>query len=249
MSKRNNDVVIPVSLLNERKNLTGRVRLAFFIDDPEDERHKYTGCCGCFMTRWDAFLTAVTRWWVAEGGVEYTHVEMMFSDGTVVSATRSGGVHVLEHKLLSNRGYDKFVSVKVTPRAEKIMLDKAHSLKGKPFNNLGRIWNNVDVLAGLKTIDTEQEAFYCSELATFLLKIGAAVDNTQMCAPLDHRTTNPTQLYLHLTRNKYAVLDWNEKESLARGEDARQVSGFLADFISIGSRRKRKKEKGSNLIV
>lgn len=248
MTKRGGDAVIPVSLLCEQKKLTGRVRLAFFIDDPDDERHKYVGCCGCFWTRWDTMVTSMTRWWIAEDGVEYTHVEMMFSDGTVVSATRSGGVHVLEDKVLSNNGYDRFVSVKVTPRAERIMLDKALELKGKGFNNWGRIWNNVGALANIKTVDTNQESFYCSELATFLLKIGAEVDNSGMCQSLDYRATNPTQLYLHLTRGKFAKLDWNEKESLAVGENARKASGFLADFISGKSPRKKKK-KNSKMIV
>lgn len=232
------ECIIPISI---NQKLTGRVKLAFFQDDPESERHQHSGRCGWLWGWLDRLMTRLTLYWIAQDGYDYGHVEMMFSDGTVVSATENGGVHVLTNKLLSNDGYTKILSVKVTPEAEEFMLEKAEEVKGAPFNKLGRLWNNVGILKTITIIDAEEQRFYCSELVTYLLQIGAGYDGSSMCGTLDHRTTNPTQLFLYLSNTGYGKIDFNEKEARARGMNVAKTSGFLSGYM-FG-----KKGKGSSM--
>jgi len=238
------DCIIPVKISSK---LTGRVKLAFFQDDPENERHKYGGRCGCLWGWLDRLMTRLTLYWIAEDGYDYGHVEMMFSDGTVVSATEKGGVHVLTNKLLSNDGYTRILSVKLSSGAEELMLEKAKEFKGAPFNKLGRLWNNVAFLTTLTVIDAEEKRFYCSELVTYLLQMGAGRDGSSMCGTLDHRTTNPTQLFLYLKNTGYGRIDFNEKEARARGMDVEKTSGFLSGYM-FGKTSKKGKAPSMKLI-
>lgn len=232
------DCIVPVQI---KERLTGRIRLAFYQDDPTNERHENDGICGCLLGWCDRLSVKLTLCWIREEGFDYGHVEMMFSNGVVVSATeKGGGVHVLSNKILSNEGYTRIISVKVSPGTEEVMLEEARKLKNASFNKLGKVWNNIKALETIITIDSGQESFYCSELITYLLKLGAKQEQSDMCKELDHRSTNPTQLYLNLTKNNYGKLDWNEKEALARGMDVRNAVGFLDRYMFRKNKNKSK---------
>lgn len=222
------DRITPVKL---KRKLTGKIRLAFYQDDPQSDRHTHKGSCSGLISWFNRLMVSLTLCWITEEGVNYGHVEMMFSDGTVVSATERDGVHVLKDKLLSNENYDIILSVKISPQAEALALKKAHTLKGAPFNKLGRVWNNVGALKSIMVVDQDEKGFYCSELVTFLLQVGAAHDGIDLCAALDHRATTPTQLFLYLNKSKYAKLDYNEKEARSLGLNVGQTNGYLSSFM------------------
>lgn len=189
-----------------------RVALGFYHEDPDNirdelikDRHRN---CPSLWLAWTRFKSQVTAWWIREEGRQFSHVELMFSDEkSVVSATEETGVHYDVDRMLSNDRYTHFLHVYVSPVQEALMRKFAQEHCNKPFNSNGRFWNSVPLLRSFLIVDTEGRSFYCSELITQLLKIA------NLCAELDPRCTNPTQLYLYLLRTKQGKLGYNEKES------------------------------------
>jgi len=228
-----------ISVTRLPSDLTGRISICFYQDDPDNGRHEFSGTCGWMWGALDRWWTRLTLWWITERGVNYGHVEMMFSDGTVVSATRKGGVHVETDKVLSNDGYQRFLQVRVSKAAEELMLEKAKSHKGKPFNSFGQTWNHIKPLRGVALIDKKEEAFYCSELVTYLLKIGGEHDKSGLCATLDHRTTNPTQLFLYLFDSNRGKLSYNKKETALSGKASTESTGMLTKYLMSSGRKKK----------
>jgi len=208
--------VITVSI-DPNRALKGHVRIFFFTDDPDSSRHEARGNkrCSCLLTWWEKKFSSLTDWLTRQGDVCFGHVELMFSNEVVTSVSVAGGVHFTADKYLSNPDYRNVRMVKMSIAAESAMYNEAKGCVGKPFNVGGRAWNSIPFLRRLTIVDGRKESFYCSEYVTHLLKIAAAVDKSSLCADLDPRITNPTELYLYLKDSGTGLLDYNEKLQLA----------------------------------
>jgi hypothetical protein len=185
--------------------------VAFYTKDYDAEHsrdHTKNRRCGALMQWWQRLKADVTAWWIRVGDVQFTHVELMFSDDSVVSATELGGVHYDQDRKLSNTGYTDFLAVEVTYTQQVLMKNFVAEKAGLPFNSAGRLWNSVGLLRGCcGVVDTEGRAYYCSELITTMLQ------QADLCQGLDPRCTNPTQLYLYLKHSGQGKPYYNAKET------------------------------------
>ena len=81
--------------------------VAFYTNDYDAERSRdrtKNRRCGALLQWWQKLKADVTAWWIRVGDVQFTHVELMFSDESVVSATELGGVCDDQDRKLSNDG-------------------------------------------------------------------------------------------------------------------------------------------------
>lgn len=168
----------------------------------------------------------ITGWWVRRGSYQFVHVELMFSNGTVVSSTEATGVHYDADRVLSHDNYTGFLSVRVSEAHQALMQEFVMKVVGRPFNRHGRTWNSIGPLRQcFGVIDTEGQSYYCSELITTLLKIAG------LCEPLDPRCTDPTQLFLYLLESGEGVPSYNKKEAELMGYNDQPVGQWVQRFL------------------
>ena len=207
--------------------------LAFYTKDYDAECARgrlKSRRCAALAHWWDRIKQELTAYWVRIGEYAFTHVELMFSDESVVSATELGGVHYDQDRKLSNDGYTDFLAVEVSYTSQVLMQNFVAQRVGVPFNSAGRAWNSVACLREcFGTVDTEDRSYYCSELITTLLKM----DN--LCNPLDPRCTNPTQLYVYLQRSGEGRPYYNAKETRLSVPDLQRQPGERFKRILVGA--------------
>ena len=198
-------------LFRPNNQITEHLVLAFYEEDPDNERHDvkdHTRRCSALRAWYYRARSRATAWWVRIGEHQYGHVELIFPDDAVTSTTEETGLHYDYHKLLSHTNYSTFITVEVPREAVYRMQEFAKERVGRPFNSSGRLWNNVWLLRTcFGVVDTEDRSYYCSEFITTLLQMGG------LCTNMDARCVNPTQLYCYLMNTGIGRPYYNDKET------------------------------------
>lgn len=188
--------------------LDAQIVLGFYRENPDDDRLEVKDRrCGGLWTWLARSKSRVIAWWIRVGAHQYSHVELMFPDDSVVSTTERTGLHFNYDRVLTNSNYEKFLSIQVTTAGVIRMKEWLAGKEGLPFNWEGKIWNNVSALRTLAVVDTGEDSYFCSELIVTLLQIGGA------CVDIDARCTNPTQLYVWLLRSGEGRPHYNVKKT------------------------------------
>jgi hypothetical protein len=165
-------------------------------------------CDDSLVTKCASYLTA------NETEKSFSHVELMFSDGTVTSITQHPGfVHYDSNRYLSNTSYKYFFEIYVSPKEELVMDTYAKSCVNNKitFNKCGMYWNFIPCLSYFAYTNGGKSMF-CSEYVTKLLQTIGYLSN------LDPSKTSPNDLYLAMKNCKSVKIGFNSKLYKAQKE-------------------------------
>ncbi len=132
------------------------------------------------------------RWWTSpllqmfngEWVNSYSHVEILFSDGMMFSASQyENSTRFKVHKY--KRSIWKYVDLEVTETEERVVREYCKSVNGKKYDYLG-------ILGFVIGLHHNNKKWFCSEVCT------KALQEIELCTNLVAYKVSPNRLYIEL---------------------------------------------------